>query len=148
MCVAQQLPQIVTARAENVTYSAVLRALWTSGRVIVPADTWYEWIGTDSGGRQPYAIRPKTAGPLFFAGVSSVLLDHEVRNGDGFIITTAGRSGLFEVHGRRPMVFAEDAAREWLDPATSAEVADKLVRYAVVSTDALEWFRVGPAVNR
>ncbi len=46
------------------------------------------------------------------------------------------------------MVFAEDAAREWLDPATSAEVADKLVRYAVVSTDALEWFRVGPAVNR
>jgi putative SOS response-associated peptidase YedK len=147
-CVTKQLPHVVTARAENVACNPLLRVLWVSGRVIVPADSWYEWIGTDKGRRHPYAIRAKTAGPLFFAGMSNLSPDSEARDGDGFVlITTAARSGLFEVHGRRPLVFAEDAAREWLDPATSAEAADDLARNAAVPTEAFEWFPVGPAVN-
>lgn len=148
-CVTQQLPQVITARAENVVYNPLLRALWMSGRVIVPADSWYEWIGTDSGPRQPYAIRPKTAGPIFLAGMTNLPPDNEARDGDGFIvITTAARAGLFDVHGRCPLVFAEEAAREWLDPATSSEAADDLARNAAVPADAFEWFPVGPAVNK
>ncbi|WP_414693496.1 SOS response-associated peptidase family protein [Paraburkholderia madseniana] len=45
------LRKIVTSRAENVAYSPFLKTLWRSGRVIVPADSWYEWIGTDDGVR-------------------------------------------------------------------------------------------------
>jgi putative SOS response-associated peptidase YedK len=71
------------------------------------------------------------------------------RDGDGFIvITTAARSGLFDVYGRCPLVFAEDAAREWLDPTTSAEAADDLARDAAAPADAFEWSPVGPAVNK
>ena len=148
-CVTQQFPQVITTRAENVVYSPLLRALWMSGRVIVPADSWYEWIGTNSGVKQPYAIRPKTSGPLFFAGMSNLPPDNEARDGDGFsVITTGARSGVFDVHGPRPLVFAEDAAREWLDPATSAEAVDDLARNAAVPADAFEWFPVGPAVNK
>jgi putative SOS response-associated peptidase YedK len=148
-CVAQQLPQVITVRAENVVYSPLLRVLWMSGRVIVPADSWYEWIGTDGGVRRPYAIRPKTAGPLFLAGMTNLPPGNAACDGDGFvIITTGARSGLFDVHGRRPLVFAEDAAREWLDPATSAEEADDLAHKAVLPADTFEWFPVGPAVNK
>ncbi|WP_165848019.1 SOS response-associated peptidase [Paraburkholderia lacunae] len=144
-----RLPKIVTSRAENVAYSPFLKALWRSGRVIVPADSWYEWIGTDDGVRQPYAILPKRSGPLFLAGVANLQPDNEAHDDDGFIvITSAARSGLFDVHGRSPLIFAVDAARKWLDPAASAREIEDIARNGAVPAEEFEWFQVSPAVNR
>lgn len=143
------LPKIISSRAETAVYSPLMQSLWQSGRVIVPADAWYEWIGTKDGMRQPHLVLPKRSGPLYLAGVVNLQPDDEAHDDDGFIvITTAARGGFFDVHGRSPLVFAADAAREWLDPATPPrEIAD-LAHTAAVPADEFEWLQVGPAVNR
>jgi putative SOS response-associated peptidase YedK len=52
------------------------------------------------------------------------------------------------VHGRSPLIFAADAAREWLDPSTPAKEVADLARTAAVPADEFEWFQVSSAVNR
>ncbi|KAE8755479.1 hypothetical protein FSO04_34265 [Paraburkholderia madseniana] len=92
---------------------------------------------------------PKRSGPLFLAGVAILQPDNEAHDDDGFIvITTAARSGLFDVHGRSLLIFAADAARKWLDPATSAREVKDVARSAAVPAEEFEWFPVSPSVNR
>lgn len=144
---AKQLAPLKHARVEKLRSSAWAGLLKT-GRVIVPADYWYEWVKADDGGKQPFAIHRKGGGPLWMAGLTNVPLNGEQREGDGFVIVTAAAdAGLVDVHDRRPVVFAADAARLWLDPATPVEVADDLVHNAALPADAFEWFKVSRQVN-
>jgi putative SOS response-associated peptidase YedK len=47
------------------------------------------------------------------AGLTSVGPDVEPHEGDGFVIVTAAAdASLVDMHDRRPLVFAPDAARE------------------------------------
>src|SRR3954463_15159680 len=39
------LPVSINARIEKAATGAYFRGLWKSGRIIVPADGWYEWTG-------------------------------------------------------------------------------------------------------
>ncbi len=144
---AKGLPQMINAKVEKATSSA-WAAMWESGRVIVPADYWYEWK-TESNGKQPYAIHTKNGQPLYVAGLTNVRPDRDPREGDGFVIVTAeAGAGLVDVHDRRPVVLSADVAREYLDSATSAERAAYLARTAAETHEAFAWFPVSRKVNR
>ncbi|HEX7911445.1 MAG TPA: SOS response-associated peptidase [Paraburkholderia sp.] len=145
--VAKGIPQMVNAKLEKAGSSA-WAAMWKNGRILVPADYWYEWK-TESNGKQPYAIQAKSGEPLYVAGLTNVRPDMEPRECDGFVIVTAeAGAGLVDVHDRRPVVFSADVAREYLDPGTSAERAVQLAQTEAEPPEAFTWFPVSRKVNR
>jgi putative SOS response-associated peptidase YedK len=144
---AKGLPPYINAKSEKLLGS--WKSLARHGRVIVPADHWFEWLKAADGAKQPYAVRLKSGTPLWIAGLCSVPSGGEEKERDGFlIVTAAAEAGLVDVHDRRPVVFDIEAARVWLDTATSAEAAEALAREAALPGEAFEWFPVSRDVNR
>ena len=145
---ARNLPMTINARVEKAASGAYFRGLWKSGRVIVPANGWFEWSG-EKGSKQPWFIRLKGAEPIFMAALCSERPGATSAEGDGFvIITSESDSGMVDIHDRRPLVFDADAARQWLHPDTTAETASHLAHNAATPADAFEWFEVSREVNK
>ncbi|SDV49842.1 SOS response-associated peptidase [Chitinasiproducens palmae] len=142
---------MINARLDK-AQTSTWKALFRSGRCIVPADGWYEWVA-ERGRKQPYYIQPNDAAPLFFAGLSSVADDHAAEppagTVDGFVIVTdAAAGGMLDVHDRRPLVLSPQEAQAWLDPATTFDEATHIANNARTRPEDFHWFRVTPQVNR
>ncbi|PKD78255.1 SOS response-associated peptidase family protein, partial [Escherichia coli] len=90
------------------------------GRILVPADGWYEWKPLDAGpkpAKQPYYIQATDSAPLLFAGLSDWQPGAEKDAAHGFaIITNDAAGGMIDVHDRRPVALPPDLARQWMDP--------------------------------
>lgn len=166
---AQNLPQTINARAENAASGRYFKDLWKTGRVLVPVDGWFEWrlerleqISNDAPDdadppdavepqpfRQPYFVRLKRDEPMYLAALSNVRGTEPQTEGMGLVIVTAtADAGLIDVHDRRPLVFAPEAARRWLDPALGAPELEHLARHAGVAAGRFKWYRVSPDVDR
>jgi putative SOS response-associated peptidase YedK len=62
--------------------------------------------------QQPYFIRLKEEGPMFFAALAEMHRGLEPDPQDGFvIITTDSDQGMVEIHDRRPVVLSPEHAR-------------------------------------
>ncbi|HZZ12995.1 MAG TPA: SOS response-associated peptidase [Paraburkholderia sp.] len=150
----QHLPHTINARADAAPTSRYFEDLWKTGRILVPADGWFEWrveAAPALGGtmRQPYYVRLKSEAPMYLAALSSVHGTEPQTAGMGLVIVTAtAETGLVDAHGRRPLVFAPDAARRWLDPALPLDELDHLARSDCVPAGRFRWHRVKPDVER
>ncbi len=158
---ARHLPQTINARAETAARARYFRALWKTGRVLVPADGWFEWrVETrdasapnqqpvDATVRQPYYVRLKRDEPMYLAALSSVHGAAPQTAGMGFVIVTApADAGLIDVHDRRPLAFAPDAARRWLDPSLPLADIEQLVENGGMPAGRFTWHRVSPDLDR
>ena len=113
-------PPAINARLETAVTSKYWRSVWTSGRCVVPADGWYEWVKdpNDPKRKQPYYIKLKSNEPMFYAAIG-----HFPRGGigetseiDGFaIVTSASDQGMVDIHDRMPVVLPPEVDREWLE---------------------------------
>jgi putative SOS response-associated peptidase YedK len=160
----QHLPQTINARAATAPNARYFEQLWKTGRVLVPADGWFEWHAetapesSNSAGpaaevaamvRQPYYVHLKSDAPMYLAALSSVRGTEPQTEGMGLVIVTANaEAGLVDVHDRRPLAFAPEAARRWLDPALPADELEHLTRSACLAAGRFRWHRVGPGVDR
>lgn len=143
----RKLPPIINARSEKLL--STWKSLTRRGRILVPADHWFEWLPAADGGKQPYAIRRVDGAPLWMAGLCSVAPESETRQDDGFmIVTAAADQGLVDVHDRRPVVFSADIASEWLNVNTLPEAAVALARAMTERAEMFEYFPVSRDVNR
>ena len=123
------------------------RSMMQTGRIIVPADGWFEWTG-DKSNRQPWYIKTRTGEALFLAA----LTDHDPEQPDddstGFVIVTdAATGGMVDVHDRRPVALTSDNARLWMDRDLSIEQAEQLARSTSLPTSSFQWYPVGKEVN-
>jgi putative SOS response-associated peptidase YedK len=144
-------PDPFNARIETVLGGTFFNTLWPKRRVLVPANGWFEWAkdAQDPKTRQPFFIRLKNSAPLFFAGLADVEEGPNADEHNGFVIlTTASDPGMMALHDRRPVVLTPEHAREWIDPATSSERAEKVAREGCRSTDDLTWDAVSKDVGR
>ena len=142
------IPLSINARIEKAATGRYFRHMWLHGRVLVPADGWYEWTGK-AGHKQPWYIRRKTDEPLFLAAITNVRADRENPEGSGFVIVTAAAdSGMVDIHDRRPVVLAPQDARLWLDPDLPAEQAEQLARSMAAPAEEFTWYAVSTEVNR
>ncbi|MBB4517165.1 SOS response-associated peptidase [Paraburkholderia fungorum] len=150
--VARKMPMMINARLDKAA-SSTWKAMFKSGRILVPADGWYEWLPM-AGRKQPYFIQANSGPPIYFAGLSSARPDapaHEPAPGVvfGFVLVTApAESGMLDVHDRRPLVLTLEEARVWLDPATTLEEALHLANNAGKTSDDFHWHKVTPEMNR
>ncbi len=145
-------PPAINARLETAVTSRYWSNVWKSGRCLVPADGWYEWVKdpTDTKRKQPYYIKLKTDEPMFFASVGRFTggADEKLDDGDGFaIVTSASDQGMVDIHDRMPVVLTADTAREWLDTGLEPERAEDLARHHAEPVDAFEWYEVGKEVG-
>ena len=141
------LPEQINARVESAVSKPYYRGLMRTGRVIVPADGWYEWTG-EKGHKQPWYIRLKSDRPMFLAALTNWRPYTASKPGTGFVIVTEqSDAGMVDVHDRRPVVLAADDARSWMDNSRPAEQAEQLARSCSLPPDAFEWYRVSTDVN-
>ena len=143
-------PAPINARVETVMTGKFFKELWPNGRVLAPANGWFEWVKDpdDPKKKQPYYIRLKSQEPMFFAALAQVHSGPGPDEQDGFVIITAeSDSGMVDIHDRRPLVLSPELAREWTDfstkPARAAEIAMECCR----PVSDFEWYRVGLAVG-
>ncbi|RKT24484.1 putative SOS response-associated peptidase YedK [Paraburkholderia sp. RAU2J] len=159
----QHLPQTINARADTAPTARYFEQLWKTGRVLVPADGWFEWrveamptgISPDDPAqanaktRQPYFVHLKKDEPMYLAALSSVRGAEPQTEGMGFVIVTSSAdAGLIDVHDRRPLAFAPDAARRWLDPALPSDELEQLARAGGLPAARFRWHRVSHEVDR
>jgi len=136
------------ARAESLGQKPVFREAFASRRCIVPATGFYEWSYPEGqkrrkGGKKHRVERP-SGQLLLFAGLWERW--RHPRDGavlDSCTIVTCDASPLVAaIHDRMPVVLTPDAARQWLDPATTPERLRDLMKPAagddihVVALDA------------
>lgn len=115
------------------------------GRILVPADGWYEWKAlTDEPKppKQPYYIHAADNTPLFFAALSNWRAGAEKDEAHGFaIVTDDSAGGMVDVHDRRPVALPADLAIHWLDPDLPAAQAVQLLAHGLPET-AFTWHPV------
>lgn len=139
-------PPAINAKREKLT-GGYYRSMMKTGRIIVPADGWYEWTGK-AGAKQPWYIKAKNDKPLFFAGLTNHHPDLPDPEGAGFVIVTDDvAGGMVDVHDRRPAVLSADDARLWMDLTIPYDQAAEIARTGLAE-DYFEWYEVSTAVNR
>lgn len=145
-------PPVINARVETTATSKFFRDIWATGRCIVPADGWYEWVAdpNDPKAKQPYYIRRKDGQPMYLAAIGQFERRGglETRAGDGFVIITADSdAGMLDIHDRRPVVLSAECAARWLDPElTPAEATDVVHKHAE-PIEMFVWYPVGREVG-
>lgn len=142
------IPFAINARLEKAATGRFFAPLWKRGRVLVPADGWYEWTGTP-GHKQAWYIRLKDNNPMYLAAVAHLTPDRDPARGSGFaIVTEAAEAGMVDVHDRRPVVFDAGDADLWADPGLAPEQAEQLARDHSRPPSDFIWYPVSKRVNR
>lgn len=132
---------VINARLDTILKKSPMWRGLLSKRVLVPAEGWFEWTG-ETGDKQPWFIHGKDGAPLFMAAITAWQpgKDDDVEHGFA-IVTDASAGGMVNIHDRRPVVLAPDAAREWALPDTDIETALELLSTARPET-AFKWHPV------
>lgn len=117
------------------------RGPFEHGRVVVPAEGWYEWTG-EKGDKQPWFIHGAHDAPLFFAAITAWRRGAEIDAAHGMaIVTDDAAGGLIDIHDRRPVALTPELASIWADPETSLADA-RAILSAALPEAAFEWHPV------
>ncbi|KXS31496.1 MAG: Uncharacterized protein AWT59_2363 [Candidatus Gallionella acididurans] len=108
----KKLQHPINAKAETAAIKPMFRHAYRKGRVLVPADGFYEWATKD--GKQPYLIKLRDGAPMGMGG----LLEHwQGPEGDvtTFTILTTNANLLMEtIHDRMPVIIRPEDYATWL----------------------------------
>jgi putative SOS response-associated peptidase YedK len=140
---------LVNARGESVLDKPSFRNAMRRRRCLIPADGFYEWRAVRAGApRRPYFVRPKSGGPIVFAGLWETWVGPNGEEIDtAAIVTTQANRALAVVHDRMPVVVEPQAFNLWLDCANvDAMTAAALIVPA--AEDLFECYEISSAVNR
>ena len=132
---------------ESVIERPAFRYAMQRRRCLFPADGFYEWRQEGSL-KRPYFVRPRSGGPVAFAGLWETWMGP---NGEEMetaaIVTTRANQVLTPIHDRMPVVIPPEAFDFWLDcRKVDAETAAALIVPA--PDDLMEAYEVSPAVNK
>ncbi len=138
---------LINARIEGVLDKPSFRNAIRRRRCLVPADGFYEWQKT-ARGKRPFAVRPRAAGPLAFAGVWETWADCDGGEIDTMaIITCPANPTLAKVHDRMPAVVRPEHFDAWLDTEKiDAETA--LALLGPTPEDFFKAYEISTRVNK
>lgn len=109
-------PLLINARAETLAEKPAFREAVRARRCLIPADGFYEWQGP-KGAKTPYAIRPRSGGPMAFAGVWQDWGPSRARISTCVIVTCEANAALTPIHDRMPVIVAPADFALWLGEA-------------------------------
>jgi putative SOS response-associated peptidase YedK len=138
---------LINARSESMADKAAFRNAMARRRCLFPADGFYEWQAGGAKSR-PYFVRPRSGGPIAFAGLWETWMGpngEEVET--ACIVTTAANRVLAPIHDRMPAVIAPEAFDMWFDCGkVDSTMAAALI--APAPEDLFEAYEISTAVNR
>ncbi|MFZ9629948.1 MAG: SOS response-associated peptidase [Ilumatobacteraceae bacterium] len=146
--------RLINARGETLVEKPSFARSFTTRRLIVPMDGFYEWQPPASprGPKRPVFVHRRDGAPIAAAGLWAAWKDPAVSSDAAWlhsctIITTAANALMAPVHDRMPVVLERRDWDEWLDPANhdTASLVDLLVPAA---DEVLTRYEVGTAVNK
>jgi putative SOS response-associated peptidase YedK len=105
---------VINARLETLATKPFFRAAARTGRVVLPADGYYEWA-PGPGRKQPYRVVAADDTPFFLAGVAT---SETPPTGPTLptcaIVTRPAWEPLAWLHPRMPLVLTAEQAQTWL----------------------------------
>ncbi|RKS71402.1 putative SOS response-associated peptidase YedK [Motilibacter peucedani] len=118
--------RLINARAETVAQKPAFRAAFAARRCLLPADGYFEWYATETGGRQPYYISRPDGAPLAMAGLYELWRDpaggpEAPLVWSATVITTTATDELGHIHDRSPVLLERADWARWLDPGAGAD---------------------------
>jgi len=130
---------LINARAETVAEKPSFREAFQRRRCLVPADSYYEWIG-QKGAKQPVRIQAPDQGVFAFAGLwehwtpapsgppKPIANAGQAESIDSFtIVTTAAAPALQAIHHRMPVIVPPTLFDAWIDPTLSAGALQEII---------------------
>lgn len=148
---------LINARAETVREKRSFAEAYESRRCLVPVDGFYEWVETDTGGKQPYRVAFEDDRPFALAGLYECWQPPESKTTqtglDAFggggaadagaaepletftIVTTEPNDLVADLHHRMAVILDPDDEQTWLSGAPE-EVATLLSPYPSASMEA------------
>jgi putative SOS response-associated peptidase YedK len=149
---SRDFPLLFNARSETAADKPSFRAAMKRRRCLFIADAFYEWR-RDAGGSKtrtgrPYLFRRADGAPLALAGLFETWSGTDGSEIDtACILTTMANGTMAAIHDRMPAILEPSSFGPWLDcQETDAAAASRLLRPA--GEDVLDFFEIGPAVNR
>ncbi|MDQ4039489.1 MAG: SOS response-associated peptidase [Actinomycetota bacterium] len=142
--------KMFNARVESLTDKPAFRKAFERRRALIPADGWYEWMVTGTGGKgaakQPYFMTPQDGSVLAFAGLWEIWGSKPDLLLTCTVITIPAVGPLGEIHHRMPFVLPRRRWGAWLDPAEQ-DPAGLLEPTPLDLVNTLERRPVGAAVG-
>lgn len=117
-------PPPINARSETAATRPLFAPLIAAatGRCLVPADGWYEWLRAERRGPRPVPFHHRVDDGAVFAFAGLHVRDSVA------ILTTTPNSVCARLHDRMPVVLAgPEAEAAWLDPGMGAADAAELL---------------------
>ena len=113
--------RLINARRESVLTKSSFREAFEKRRIIVPADGFYEWRRTKSGGKQPHFFTRADGAPMAFAGLAERWRDKNAPKDSPpirscTVITTPAGPDMEGIHDRMPVLLDPSTFDLWLDP--------------------------------
>ncbi|MFC7142299.1 SOS response-associated peptidase [Halosimplex aquaticum] len=153
--------EFINARAETIRRKSSFSEAYERRRCLVPADGFYEWAETDSGGKQPYRVALGDDGLFAMAGLWERWTPPQTQTGLGdfgggsdpdaepepvetfTVVTTEPNDAVAELHHRMAVVLAPDEEDGWLsdDPDEAEALLDPY------PGDEMRTYPVSTAVN-
>jgi putative SOS response-associated peptidase YedK len=116
---------LINARSETALQKRTFSKAMRERRCLVVADGFYEWQRDEKGrSRQAYYFQRRGGEAYTMAGLRWEAQDDQPAR--YIVLTTAPNALLEPIHDRMPVILTEDAAKRWIDPATSGEQAREL----------------------
>src|SRR5262249_53981906 len=118
---------LINARGESVCDKPAFRTAMKRRRCLFPADGFYEWKQQGTG-KHPYFVRPKSGGPIAFAGLWETWTGPNGEEQEtAAIMTTRANRTLSTIHDRMPVIVEPAAFDLWLDGSkVDAKTAEAL----------------------
>ncbi|WP_045234976.1 SOS response-associated peptidase [Deinococcus pimensis] len=129
------------ARAEHARRKPTFREPFRARRALVPIRGFYEWSGPRAR-RVPHLVRRRDGRPLVLAGLWERWAELDTFT----VLTCAPNADLRALHDRMPVVLLRRDWSAWLDPRTSRDAAERLLR--PLPDGVLTAHPVDPAVGR
>ena len=137
--------KMINARGESAAAKPAFRAAFRQRRCLVPATGFYEWKA-ETGGKQPYLIRPRSGGLMSFAGLWESWAGPEGEVRSFTIITTEPNELMARIHDRMPVIIPREHHARWLDPAlrNPAQIQTMIACYPAAELQAVP---IGRQIN-
>lgn len=104
----------INARSETAHEKPMFRNAWKQRRGVVPADGWYEWMGTPQGKAPWYHFNMDES--TCYMAVLWESWNHEGSSLESFtVLTTEANHDCREVHQRMPVLIETHQMQSWLD---------------------------------
>lgn len=137
---------LINARSESAADKPSFRAALRHKRCLVPADGFYEWVGSP-GSKRPHLIRPRQRGLIGLAAIYENWLGADGSEIETMaILTTAANATVSVQHDRMPVIIPPELFDVWLDcrPGTATHILDLL---APAPDDLLDIVEVSRKLN-